>query len=717
MAVVSNRIVIGDDQENPIFDFSNEEILSIKSDSSVSLVGEELYIDNFEASIDYYVWIPYVFKPTDFDGFLSRDNKLLTTKMNYDIRRLPYATKIVYYMDGNIAGTFYVETVERVQREIYKISAVSAIGIMDKQTHKGGIYTGEYLDAVIAEIIGQDFNYVVDGTVAAQRVYGWLPYGTKRESLYQILLAYGVELVVGDNGSMFFTFPDAGEGSLIPTDRVYSGGKVIYDEIASRIDISEHSFHYDGTVAEEMLFDSRGELVDNVLITFDKPFNPSTIRCSDGAITFSEVGTNYAIVSGSGVVSGKPYVHNVRIVSKDNNNADVEKVVSVKEATLITFVNADNVLLRLAEYYFNAQRVEQGIAIENEKAGHKYITENAFGELMTGYISKMSKTISAVAKAECRFIQNYTPTGSGQAYTQRELIPLGQGASQTWQIPPEVYEKETPNIRITLIGKGQNGANGGNGAKGVSSSANKGKGSGGAGGKGGKGGNGGNILTITILATDLTQLTFLNSGNDSVLRSTKYNYSSADGAPSTYGYFDILTGDIYALSGIDGTNGGKGGDGDYLTHTTGEPSTATAGEDVVYGDVTYKGGAAGERAIIGGSSLGISANLRVYFSAPAGGGAAVGNNGQAGRTYRAVVGFKDCGAGSGASAVAPPSPVGYGRGGNGGHGGGGGGAGSNVEYWNHEYSSVIGNESWASGSGGSGSAGTAGNYGCAIIYW
>ena len=108
-------------------------IISVDSDTSVSLVGEELYINQFSTTVDYYVWIPYVFKPTDYDGFLSSDGKLLCSKKNYDLRLLPYGTKIVYYSGENIAGVFYAKTVERVQRAWYKISAVSAIGLLDKQ--------------------------------------------------------------------------------------------------------------------------------------------------------------------------------------------------------------------------------------------------------------------------------------------------------------------------------------------------------------------------------------------------------------------------------------------------------------------------------------------------------------------------------------------------------------------------------------------------------
>lgn len=719
MQAISNRIVIGDDPNNPILVFENPEIISVNSDTSVSLVGEELYINQFEATVDYYVWVSYVFKPTDYDGFLSSDGKVLCTKQNYDIRLLPYGTKITYYSGENIAGVFYVKNVERVQRAWYKISATSAIGLLDKQYHRGGIYTGQYFQDVITEILGSDFNYLIDVVVAVQRIYGWLPYDTKRNNLYQLLMAYGVEIVLGDNGAMFFTFPEVERAIPIPTDRVFVGGSVIYDEPASLVEINEHSYHYDPSVAEVQLFDnSADESVTDTMVIFDEPIYPASIYCSSGSLTISSVNTNFAVVSGSGILSGIPYVHNVRLISQENPNAPVEKVVRVEDATLVTFINADNVLARLSEYYFNATRVEQDIKVETEKPGLLYTTQNPFGELITGYIVRMSKSVTSFARATCRFLQNYEPTGAGQAYTERVLIPLGSGASQTWVIPQAVFEKENPVFRVVLIGKGQDGQPGDDGADGISSSQNTGKGKGGDGGLGGAGGLGGNILIITLSAQGLTQITLSNSGNDSVLSSTYYHYSSADGAPNAYGYFDILTGDVLAYPGEDGVTGGKGGDGDYYTHTTGSTSTATDGESVEYNNIVYAGGHAGSRQIMNGGAINISTNLSIYCAAHAGGGAAVGNAGGNATQYGTGSQFDNGKPGNGANAIQASAPsASYGNGGNGGHGGGGGGSAGNIEWWNHVYTSVIYNEERQSGTGGKGSAGSAGNYGCAIIYY
>ena len=63
MAAISNKIVIPDIG----LTFDNVDISAVSSDSSVSLVGEELYIDQLSATVNYYVHIPYIFKPADVE--------------------------------------------------------------------------------------------------------------------------------------------------------------------------------------------------------------------------------------------------------------------------------------------------------------------------------------------------------------------------------------------------------------------------------------------------------------------------------------------------------------------------------------------------------------------------------------------------------------------------------------------------------------------------
>lgn len=681
--------------------------------------------NSFSADTGSVLSLTYSIDEYSYDGFMSSDGYILCSKENFDLRTLPYGTKMYYYVNNHIAAIYYAKTVERTGKSWYVINAMSAIGLMDRQYHVGGVYQGAYLHNVIEEIIGDGYDYIIDGLVSTKTVYGWLPYATKRANLYQVLLAYGIELVVGANGSLFFTLPEVTLADPIPSERVYSGGKVIYNEPASRVEIYEHSFHKDSAVEEVVLFDnSQDAAADEVTVIFEQPIDKETLRVDSGNLEISKSDTNYAIVSGNGVLVGKPWVHNIRVISQDNENVGVEKIVSVQQATLITFINADSVLSRLSEYYFNANTVEQDIILEREKTGNYYRTKNSFDEDITGYLVSMKKTVSSFTRATCKFITNYVPKGSGQSYENRVLIPLGPGARETWTIPEIVFTKEIPNIRITLIGKGHDGMDGEDGEVGGGSVDRAAKG--GNGGAGGEGGDGGDVLTVSILATGLTEITLANSGDDSILESEFYNFTSADGAPQEFGYFDILTGEVFARPGTRGVNGGSGGTGDVYKHTTkaGTEETATNGEGVVYDGVYYDGGMCSSRQRSNGRpvfpSSEYSGNLTISAGAAGGGGAAAGNIG--GDAYNDsnplwADGVWGTG-GNGSDAVDPSeAPDVYGVGGNGGHGGGGGGASGNLEAWNHAYSALIVNRAQEPGAGGKGSKGGVGRYGCAIIYY
>ena len=225
MQAIPNKIVIGD-EASPILTITNENIESVSEESAVSLIGEELFIDQFFPVIKYCVYIKYLFVPTDYDRFITADGLIMCGHYNYDLRQLPYGTKITFYTDNRVSGVFYSETVERTGKAQYKINAISAIGLMNRQRSKGGIYTGQRFDAVLREIVGDEYEYTINDDVAALQVYGWLPHSTRRKNLHQLIMAYGVNIVRSDDGGMLFTFLANSTPQEIPEGRVYHGGKV-----------------------------------------------------------------------------------------------------------------------------------------------------------------------------------------------------------------------------------------------------------------------------------------------------------------------------------------------------------------------------------------------------------------------------------------------------------------------------------------------------------
>lgn len=714
MFAIPNKIVIGD-VESPILTFENDAIKEVLEETGISAVGEELYIDQFMPTIRYVLYVRYQIVPKDdniYGGILSADGKIICSKWNYDLRDIPYGTPTRFYTNGRPTGVFYCESVTRESGDLFKFNCVSAVGMMDNQWHVGGVYTGKRFDAVIAEILGTEYEYEIDSDVAQTQVYGWLPYDTRRNNLHQLLVAYGVIISKSDIGKMLFVFPNAHDTYDIPRNRIFDSGSVKYGDTASRVEVTEHSYHYLSTAEDEVLYDTQGESLAETTVTFDHPIYPDSITVSeDGDMTISAKGANYAIIQGSGILKGKPYVHNTKLLTKNNPNARTEKVVTVKDATLITLANSDNCLDRISDYYFNTTVVTQAIVVNEERVGRRYNIENPFKEKMIGFLSRMLTNTSSFRRAECDFIANYTPTASGAAFGHCVILELTD-TEQRWNIPDSVYQKDVQQIRCVLIGRGSDGASGSDGEAGGSSTDEG--GAGGKGGKGGKGGSGGKVLSATINCESLAFIRYKNADGNTVLYVADDIYSSADGHASSSGFAELFSGAVYALPGIDGIDGAAGGKGGRNPPVGGSPKPAAAGGDVEYNGTVYKGGAGGKFSNVSGSTLGISSNLTVKFGGVGGGGAAYGAAGQNGNSGL----YSDDRGGDGANALSPNATLnGYGNGGNGGHGGGGGGGGAVADYWNHEYSTLISVATDTGGDPGLGSAGTHGNAGCLIIYY
>jgi hypothetical protein len=730
MRAIPNKVVIGDENA-PILTFYNDSIKNVTEETAVSPIGDELFIDQFVPIVSYNLLIQYILTPADqenYNGLISADGYVLCSRYNYDIRNIPYGTPVRFYVDGKINGLFYCNTVDRQGKNLFKINCMSAVGLMNRQRSKGGIYTGQRFDAVAAEIMGDEYSYEIEPDVAELQVFGWLPYSTRRRNLHQLLVAFGVTITRSDTGGMLFTFLKAVDSQKIPSNRVFNGGSVVYGEPASRVEVLEHGYHYLSTTEYEVLYDTQAEAVENVIVTFDKPvYAPSLTVEEGGDLTISSSGTNYAVVSGTGVLKGKPYVHTVKRLTADNAEALTEKIVTVEEATLVTMANSENVLARLSAYYFHATTVQNSIIVDGEMTGKRYSFENAFHEPTNAFLTKKSTMVSSFLKAECEWIQDYMPVAEGTSFGKRAILEL-KDTEQRWNIPDSVYAKDVPQIRCVLIGHGSDGESGTDGKTG-SKGDDDGGGPGGAGGKGGKGGTGGKVYSVTIDCANLAFLRYKNADGNTLLYAADDVYSSANGHASSSGFVELFSGAVYALPGNGGVDGAAGGKGGRNPPIGSSPQRAANGEDVEYNGVKYKGGKGGKTQDFNGAEVGTSANLTIKYGGTGGGGAAYGVNGHDGGTG----GWKrdadgnfieqdgwivlDIGGEGADAADAIPTLDGYGNGGNGGNGGGGGGGATAIYWWNHEYSTLISTASYPGGNGGKGSAGTKGNAGVLIIYY
>ena len=702
---------------------------SIRITTAVDIVGAELAADVFSVIVNAVSGGDSLLQPSDRDGFLTSDgDQLYVSGGGIGVTGIEYGTPLFLYNDSTLVGKFYVRNVVRTGRTMFKINAMSAIGFLENQKHYGGLYTNVTAADVISEIIDGAFTYTVDPTVAVQQIRGWLPIDTKRNNLHKLLFAIGASVVKDSSGNIKFVFLNGGNPSNIPSSRIFMGSTIDYPDAATAAETTEHSFYQTPSDPVEQLYDTLSVSVTNAIVEFNEPHYDLS---ATGTLVINDSGVNWADVSGSGILSGKKYTHEKKIVRKVSTaSSQADKTVSSHDDTLVNALNSGSVVDRLLAYYSSKTAVNASIKVASEKSGDVVSFVNAFGESTSGIITQMDTIASTFMKSTARIITGYTPTGQGNNFANRAIVTTNGG---TWTVPSGVSR-----VRMVLIAPGNGGNGGYDGANG--SAPNRyGQGetrypddqwydaewiswTGQTAAQGGAGGSGGQQGKVYVTELDVTQgQTFTiaigsrgsagtrNGGSGGTGGATSvsgaHSASTATDGTLVNGYLDPITNDIYALPGADGENGGNGGMSDIASIVASYGADGYPGNNAVTGN--GGSGGTGRYEMVGGN------RWRQYnASGGGGGGGAHGADGSNGGNASFSSGTVQGGnGGNGASAVAP-SAVLYGCGGGGGHGGGGGGNGGAVD--SNYYTDI---RAGAAGSGGQGTAGAQGGAGCAIFYY
>ena len=673
MAAIGNTIYIGS-TTNPSFTFQNADIdaKSLDYEENVDLIESELSIDVLNFLVRY----------------TGSDN----------LTAVPYGTPVWHYSNGSLIHKFYVKQIGRVGADRYKITTISPIGLLNKQYHKGGVYTGITFANLMTELIGGAVPYTYDTDVGETKLFGWLPYETKRKNLHQVLFAENISIVKNSDGDMHFTFLKPTTAANIPQNRIFVGGSIKYPAVATRVRLSEHSYQAVDTLERVTLVDNADKTpANNKLFVFDKaPIVISSIQAT-GDLTINEVGVNYAIVTGQGVLTGIPYYDKISTVEKTYNSGGEDYSVSVEDATMVTGINSENVADRLLSYYTSSEIVNADLKVDAEKCGGRYEFIDMFGNTVQAFLTKMKSKVTSFIRAACEFVTGYTPDTFGNNYTHWAYV-TGNGYIE--------IQEGTTLARFVIIGGGDGGSSG---LKGVDDTNDL--QAGGTGGEGGFGGNGGRIREVVLhnppagryvcavgtggtAARQCASTQTRNAGGagnaSTVTTPSGTVYSSADSAAyvSKNGIKNLFTEAVYAKKGRDGCKGGNGGRGS--TAGNGEK-----GEDVVWNGTTYQGGAGGR-----GLKFKFSKVDQTITNGGAGGsGAMPFQAGGDGGSVSVIDYYDDTSSHSGYSAYeyghfdqAPPAATAtpsqvqqtqdYGDGGDGGFGGAGrGGFGSAQDYY------------------------------------
>lgn len=553
--------------------------------------------------------------------------------------------------------------------------------------------------------LGKMISY--NEAVADLPIYGWLPVGTRREALHQLLFSQGINMMHSANGGIIFTALSNTVSGEITDDNLYNNGSEEKLQQAKTVSVTEHTFSAPSGNAETLFDNSQSTLRGGEYkVEYRNAPIYGTPTASSG-LTILYYNCNAAIVTGRGIITGTPYVHSENMISYSNGNVSDGSDVSVTDATLVSSINSDNVMNRLKAYYCaDVRKNNVGIKFGGERCGAVYSFTSPLLQRVSAFLTKYVSRASSFVKSDCEFIRGYVPQKSG-GYTSFAILPYGS----SFTVPEEVKQQTTPTIRLNLIGTGRDGTAGSNGADGERaeysynwpSSAAK----GGAGGEGGAGGDGGDILTVSLNVANINTISVEQSGKNTIVKA--YNgsgtlvstYSSASGSPQDGGFVNVFTGIAYALPGNTGIKGGDGGDGGYA-QDFGMLIIGTNGESVN----GYSGGL---------TFPGVDKYPEwVWDTLGGGGGASASANGGDARQEND---YQYTWGGDGANGGAPvPTLQVYGCGGNGGNGGGGGG-GSGVKVTQSGPGGIVSTFPKDIGYGGTGGTGGEGYPGCLIIYY
>lgn len=489
---------------------------------------------------------------------------------------------VTYFYQDNKRGTFYLQSVTQVAWNKYDLYATSAIGLLLKRAHRGGIYSGTSAESLLSSICGP-IPFRMQTRFSNSKLYGWLPYvkppaSSARDNFMKVLFALGATVTEDLDGALKIEELWDGVSGDAQKNRMGQGASVIREGKVTSVSLIEHQWVQGGDQTD--LFE--GTAAQGTEIVFDEPMYNLTAS----GFSILERGANYAKLSaGSGTLRGTAYVHNTRLIETKILNSSTENVISVEDQTLISLVNSSGAAKRLANYYKCLETIDAPLVYNLENPGELLTTYHPFDKTNVSACIKTEEiTMSNKLKSQSTLLVGFTPirqegsesyeyhvvlTGSGtftfpEGTTSARAVLIGAGgagfdgspggdSTETWE------DEEIKTTRINLTAPTTSASD-------SSNVSNRGAGTPGNGGAGGAAGTPGKVYEVTFSPSSGSRISYAcgvkGTSNGALGGATTFgSYSSNSGSTSSAGYTDIITGITYAKSGDSGADGGKGGSG------------------------------------------------------------------------------------------------------------------------------------------------------------
>ena len=256
------------------------------------------------------------------------------------------------FFNGELKATTFVKKSTRKAKRLWSIQSEDYIGLLDSIPYYGGMYTGKNAVELLTDIFTvAKVPYSIDDVFADSVVTGYIPFTTCRDALMQV--AFAIQAVVDTSNSdvikVFALEEDAKQ--TIPLNRIMQGQNFDDEETVTGIEVAVHSYvPLDASIEDNLLMAynaNESGIGENIFVKFPEPLHSVY---AIGHCEIIEVGENYAIINAPDKYSrlaGAKYEHTTQTRRKNNPvvlASEIEKIVAVDKATLVSQHNIDNVL-------------------------------------------------------------------------------------------------------------------------------------------------------------------------------------------------------------------------------------------------------------------------------------------------------------------------------------------------------------------------------------
>ncbi|MHC1696459.1 MAG: hypothetical protein AB9835_14570 [Eubacteriales bacterium] len=296
---------------------------------------------------------------------------------------------------AKLMGVYYLDEWDNDTENTVRMKGVDLLGIMDKTTFRGGIYSSVTLGTIVGAIItSAGVEYELDAFLASITLSGWIPICSHREALQQAAFAAGAIVDCARSNKVKIYPPRTAVSHNVPRSRKLRGQQVKLKPVVTGVEVTSHTYTA-GTEAVQLF---QGTLpIGSHEISFSEPAH--TLSVSGATIASS--GANYAVltVASAGTVTllGKRYIDGTQVygVYMPSLPAGAKpNVLKVQEATLVSAAIGQTVAQRIYDYYQQRHSNEVPIILADEAPGDVVDVESMYDQHIIGTVEKLDISLT-----------------------------------------------------------------------------------------------------------------------------------------------------------------------------------------------------------------------------------------------------------------------------------------------------------------------------------